>query len=137
MSLVVQDLSKKYGTRTVVDHLSFEMNRPGVYALLGTNGAGKTTSIRMMLGMLSRDSGTVTWNGKPLDINTCNVGYLAEERGLYPKYTIMDQLMYFAALRGVSASEAKSASTTGQSALILLNIFIRRNMLIFRQKRRA
>ena len=43
--LVVQDLSKKYGTRTVVDHLSFEMNRPGVYALLGTNGAGKTTSI--------------------------------------------------------------------------------------------
>lgn len=114
MSLVVQDLSKKYGTRTVVDHLSFEMNRPGVYALLGTNGAGKTTSIRMMLGMLSRDSGTVTWNGKPLDINTCNVGYLAEERGLYPKYTI-----------------------TGQSALILLNIFIRRNMLIFRQKRRA
>lgn len=109
------------------------MNRPGVYALLGTNGAGKTTSIRMMLGMLSRDSGTVTWN-KPLDINNCNVGYLAEERGLYPKYTIMDQLMYFAALRGVSASEAKSASTTGQSALILLNIFIRRNMLIFRQK---
>ena len=107
MSLVVQDLSKKYGTRTVVDHLSFEINRPGVYALLGTNGAGKTTSIRMMLGMLSRDSGTVTWNGKPLDINTCNVGYLAEERGLYPKYTIMDQLMYFAALRGVSASEAK------------------------------
>ena len=107
MSLVVQDLSKKYGTRTVVDHLSFEMNHPGVYALLGTNGAGKTTSIRMMLGMLSRDSGTVTWNGKPLDINNCNVGYLAEERGLYPKYTIMDQLMYFAALRGVSASEAK------------------------------
>ena len=70
MSLVVQDLSKKYGTRTVVRHLSWEMNRPGVYALLGTNGAGKTTSIRMMLGMLSRDSGTVTWNGKPLDINT-------------------------------------------------------------------
>ena len=137
MSLVVQDLSKKYGTRTVVDHLSFEMNRPGVYALLGTNGAGKTTSIRMILGMLSRDSGTVTWNGKPLDINTCNVGYLAEERGLYPKYTIMDQLMYFAALRGVSASEEKSASTTGQSALILLNIFIRRNMPIFRQKRRV
>ena len=61
----------------------------------------------MMLGMLSRDSGTVTWNGKPLDINNCYVGYLAEERGLYPKYTIMDQLMYYAALRSVSASEAK------------------------------
>ncbi len=107
MSLVVQNLSKKYGTRTVVDNLSFEMTHPGVYALLGTNGAGKTTSIRMMLGMLSRDSGTVIWNGKPLDVNTCNVGYLAEERGLYPKYTVMDQLMYFAALRGVPTAEAK------------------------------
>lgn len=107
MSLIVQNLSKKYGDRTVVDNLCFEMNSPGVYALLGTNGAGKTTSIRMMLGMLSRDSGTVTWNNRPLDTATCNVGYLAEERGLYPKYTLMDQLMYFAALRGVSSSEAK------------------------------
>ena len=132
MSLIVQNLSKKCGTRTVVDNLSFEMTRPGVYALLGTNGAGKTTSIRMMLGMLSRDSGTVTWNGKPLDINTCNVGYLAEERGLYPKYTVMDQLMYFAALHGVPTAEAKSASTTGQNALRLLNTCIRRNMLRFR-----
>lgn len=107
MSLVVRNLSKKYGERTVVDSLSFEMHRPGVYALLGTNGAGKTTSIRMMLGMLSRDSGDVTWNGRPLSIETCNVGYLAEERGLYPKYTLMDQLIYFAALRGVSKSDAR------------------------------
>ena len=137
MSLVVQDLSKKYGTRTVVDHLSFEMKHPGVYALLGTNGAGKTTSIRMMLGMLSRDSGTVTWNGKPLDINNCNVGYLAEERGLYPKYTIMDQLMYLPPCAVYQLLKQKSESTTGQSALILLNIFIRRNMLIFRQKKHA
>ena len=87
--------------------INFTLEKGERIGILGTNGAGKTTSIRMMLGMLSRDSGTVTWNGKPLDINTCNVGYLAEERGLYPKYTIMDQLMYFAALRGVSASEAK------------------------------
>lgn len=107
MSLLVHNLSKKYGDRTVVDNLSFEMHQPGVYALLGTNGAGKTTSIRMMLGMLSRDSGEVTWNGKPLSTATCNVGYLAEERGLYPKYTIMDQLIYFASLRGVSSSDAK------------------------------
>lgn len=107
MSLIVENLSKKYGERTVVDNLSFSMHSPGVYALLGTNGAGKTTSIRMILGMLSRDNGTVTWNGKPLSTSTCNVGYLAEERGLYPKYTLMDQLMYFASLRGVLASEAK------------------------------
>ncbi|MGC2872602.1 ABC transporter ATP-binding protein [Ihubacter sp. mB4P-1] len=107
MSLVVSHLHKKYGDKTVVEDLSFEMNQPGVYALLGTNGAGKTTSIRMMLGMLARDGGEVLWNGTPLSSETCNVGYLAEERGLYPKYSLMDQLLYFASLRGVSKAEAK------------------------------
>jgi ABC-2 type transport system ATP-binding protein len=107
MGLTVSNLSKKYGTKTVVDNLSFEMKKPGVYALLGTNGAGKTTAIRMMLGMLSRDSGEVLWNGAPLDTATCNVGYLAEERGLYPKYTLLDQLIYFAELRGVDRAEAR------------------------------
>lgn len=107
MSLIVRNLSKKYGDKTVVDNLSFEMAKPGVFALLGTNGAGKTTSIRMMLNMLSKDSGEVLWNGKPLDTSVCNVGYLAEERGLYPKYTLMDQLIYFAGLRGISKAEAK------------------------------
>ncbi len=107
MSLVVENLTKSYGDKIVVDHLSFSMQEHGVYALLGTNGAGKTTSIRMMLGMLSKDAGTVTWNGASFDISTCRVGYLAEERGLYPKYALLDQLMYFASLRGVPASEAK------------------------------
>lgn len=107
MSLTVSNLSKKYGSKTVLRNLSFEMSGPGVYALLGTNGAGKTTTIRMMLGMLAKDSGEVLWNGKPLDTATCNVGYLAEERGLYPKYPLMDQLIYFAALRGVSKAEAR------------------------------
>lgn len=107
MSLKVTNLSKKYGEKTALEELSFQMDKPGVFALLGTNGAGKTTSIRMMLGMLSRDSGEVLWNGKPLDTATCNVGYLAEERGLYPKYALMDQLIYFAGLRGVSRPEAR------------------------------
>ncbi|MGN1410063.1 MAG: ABC transporter ATP-binding protein [Eubacteriales bacterium] len=107
MSLIVENLVKRYGTKTVVDGLSFEMKEHGVYALLGTNGAGKTTAIRMILGMLSKDGGRVEWMGKPLDISTCNVGYLAEERGLYPKYSLMDQLMYFASLRGVSAADAR------------------------------
>lgn len=107
MGFSVKDLYKKYGEKVVVDHLSFEMTEPGVYALLGTNGAGKTTSIRMILNMLSKDGGTVQWNGGPLTLQTCNIGYLAEERGLYPKNTLMDQLMYFAALRGVPRDEAK------------------------------
>ena len=107
MSLVVSNLWKKYGDKTVVDHLSFEMKEPGVYALLGTNGAGKTTTLRMMLNMLAKDGGKVLWNGKPLSVDICNVGYLAEERGLYPKYSLMDQLLYFAGLRGISKQEAK------------------------------
>ena len=101
MSLVVKNLCKKYGEKIVVDNISFEMPKPGVYALLGTNGAGKTTSIRMILGMLDKDSGEVTWDGMPLNFDTCNIGYLAEERGLYPKYTLVDQIRYFGELRGI------------------------------------
>ena len=107
MSLVVKNLRKSYGDKVVVEDLSFEMTKPGVYALLGTNGAGKTTSIRMILDMLSRDGGEVLWNGQPLTTDNCNIGYLAEERGLYPKYSLMDQLIYFAGLRGVPKEEAK------------------------------
>ncbi len=107
MSLVVKELVKSYGEKIVVDHLSFELKEPGVYALLGTNGAGKTTSIRMILGMLAKDSGEVLWNGKPMEAMNMNIGYLAEERGLYPKYSLMDQLLYFAKLKGVKKEVAK------------------------------
>ena len=107
MSLEVKNLTKKYGDKTVVDGLSFALKEPGVYALLGTNGAGKTTSIRMILGMLAKDGGEVLWDGKPIDPMHMNVGYLAEERGLYPKYALMDQLLYFAKLKGVSKEVAK------------------------------
>lgn len=107
MSFEVKNIVKKYGDKTVVDGLSFKMDKPGVYALLGTNGAGKTTSIRIMLGMLASDQGEVLWNGEPLDPINTNVGYLAEERGLYPKYTLMDQLLYFASLKNVPIKAAK------------------------------
>jgi ABC-2 type transport system ATP-binding protein len=107
MSLQVKNIVKKYGDKTVVNNLSFELKEPGVYALLGTNGAGKTTTIRIILGMLSSDEGEVIWNGEKLDVLNANVGYLAEERGLYPKYSLMDQLMYFAKLKNVPKDEAK------------------------------
>ncbi len=107
MGLEIRNLSKKYGEKTVVDDISFSMDRPGVYALLGTNGAGKTTTIRMMLGILAKDAGEVLWNGETFSAEKVNVGYLAEERGLYPKYSLMDQLMYFASLRGVEKKEAE------------------------------
>ena len=107
MSLEVKNLVKKYGEKTVVNDLSFKMDKPGVYALLGTNGAGKTTTIRIILGMLSYDSGQVLWNGKDIDPMSINLGYLAEERGLYPKFTLMDQLLYFAKLKNVPKALAK------------------------------
>lgn len=109
MSLKVDNIVKKYGEFTAVDGLSFEMNEPGVFALLGTNGAGKTTSIRIILGMLAADSGKVTWNGKEFLASEQSIGYLAEERGLYPKYKIMDQLMYFASLKGMPKDAAAKA----------------------------
>lgn len=107
MSLEVKNIVKKYGEKTVVNNLSFTMNEPGVYALLGTNGAGKTTTIRIILGMLSKDGGEINWNGNSLDVMNTNIGYLAEERGLYPKYSLLDQLLYFAKLKKVSRDEAK------------------------------
>ena len=109
MSLLVKNLTKKYGEKTVVDNLSFEMNEPGIYALLGTNGAGKTTTIRMMLDMIVKDGGEVLWNDKALNPLNTSVGYLAEERGLYPKFKIMEQLHYFAELKGMKKPDIDKA----------------------------
>lgn len=109
MSLKVEKLVKKYGEYTAVDGLSFEMKEPGMFALLGTNGAGKTTSIRIILGMLACDSGEVTFNGKTFLAANEPIGYLAEERGLYPKIKVWDQLVYFAGLKGMRRSDAERA----------------------------
>lgn len=75
----------------------------------GTNGAGKTTTIRMLLGIIKKDTGNITWNGKKVERKSVNFGYLPEERGVYPKTKIYDQLMYFAKLKGMSKSEADKA----------------------------
>ena len=107
MALSVQNVSKTYGTFKAVENLSFEFSRSGVFALLGTNGAGKTTSIRMILGMLSRDSGTVTWKGAPIKPAQGGIGYLAEDRGLYPKIDIINQMNFFASIKGLKKSGAK------------------------------
>lgn len=109
MILKLNGVSKSYGKKKVVDNLSFEMNKPGVFGLLGRNGAGKTTTIRMILGILSKDSGTIEWNGKKVTRENVNFGYLSEERGLYPKAKVMDQLLYFAELKGMKKSDAKES----------------------------
>lgn len=109
MSLKVSHVVKRYGDLIAVNDLNFEISRPGVFALLGTNGAGKTTAIRSILGMLSIQEGEITWNDKKFRAVDESIGYLAEERGLYPKYKIMEQLVYFSELKGLKKGEAVSA----------------------------
>ena len=106
MSLELKNVSKSFVGKKAVDNISFSLKEPGVYGLLGTNGAGKTTTIRMLLGIIKKDSGEITWKGKPVDRKSVNFGYLPEERGLYPKTKIFDQLMYFAELKGMQKGES-------------------------------
>lgn len=109
MGLRLKDVSKTFVGKKAVDNISLELNQPGVYGLLGTNGAGKTTTIRMILGIIKKDGGEITWNGKVVDRKSVNFGYLPEERGVYPKVKIWDQLMYFAELKGMNKQEAEEA----------------------------
>ena len=109
MGLVLKNVSKTFVGKRAVDNISFELNKPGVFGLLGTNGAGKTTTIRMLLGIIKKDSGEITWNGKKVDRKSVNFGYLPEERGVYPKTKIYNQLMYFAELKGMKKDEADEA----------------------------
>lgn len=106
MGLKVKNVSKNFIDKKAVDNISFEMNKPGVFGLLGTNGAGKTTTIRMILGIIKKDSGEISWNDKEVARKHVNFGYLPEERGIYPKTTIYDQLMYFARLKGMTKQDA-------------------------------
>ncbi len=107
MGLVLKNVSKTFVGKKAVDNISLVLNKPGVYGLLGTNGAGKTTTIRMLLGIITKDEGEITWNGKNVDRKSVNFGYLPEERGVYPKTKIFDQLMYFAELKGMEKSIAQ------------------------------
>ena len=109
MGLKLQNVSKTFIGKKAVQDISFEVDKPGVFGLLGTNGAGKTTTIRMLLGIIKKDTGEITWNGKEVSRENVNFGYLPEERGVYPKTKIHDQLMYFAELKGMKRQEAEEA----------------------------
>ena len=106
MGLKLDGVSKSYGKKKVVDKITFSIDKPEVFGLLGTNGAGKTTTIRMILGILKKDEGNISWNGKEVSRKVVNFGYLPEERGVYPKSKIMDQLLYFAELKGMKKEDA-------------------------------
>lgn len=110
MSLKVDHLTKTFGEKAAVDNISFEMNEPGVFGLIGTNGAGKTTTIRMILGIMGADKGSATWNGKAITRETLAFGYMPEERGIYMKNNVLEQLIYFGMLRGMNRSDAKKSA---------------------------
>lgn len=104
--LVLENLSKSFGNYRAVDQLSFTINKGKIMGLIGQNGAGKTTTFRLILNFLQADEGEIWWNGHKLSTKEYNtIGYLPEERGLYPRVTIYDQLIYFARLRGKSKKE--------------------------------
>lgn len=110
MSLIVKDLTKSFGDKIAVDRIGFGMESPGVFGLIGTNGAGKTTTIRMMLGIMRPDFGESLWDGKPISRETLSFGYMPEERGIYPKVKVFEQLVYFGMLRGMNKTDAKSSA---------------------------
>ena len=106
MILELKNIEKSFGEKKVLTGVSFKAEGGKAFGLLGRNGAGKTTSIRILMDVFPANSGEVLIDGQPIDYNKIGIGYLPEERGLYPKKIIIDQLAYFAELKGMSRKEA-------------------------------
>ena len=106
MILELKNIEKSFGEKKVLTGVSFKAEGGKAFGLLGRNGAGKTTSIRILMDVFPANSGEVLIDGHPIDYNKIGIGYLPEERGLYPKKIIIDQLTYFAELKGMSRKEA-------------------------------
>lgn len=109
MRLELCDIKKSFGEKQVLRGISFTAQSGKAFGLLGRNGAGKTTSIRILMDVFPPDSGTIQIDGHPIDYKKVQIGYLPEERGLYPKKLIADQLIYFAMLKGMGKKAAAKA----------------------------
>jgi len=109
--LEIDGISKRYGQTVAVDTLTFEIRAGEVFGFVGRNGAGKTTTMRVVLGVLTPDAGAVRWLGVPLTYEARrHIGYMPEERGLYPKMRVAEQLTYLGELHGMTGAEARQAS---------------------------
>ena len=106
MVLELKNIEKSFGSKQVLSDVSFQAQGGKAFGLLGRNGAGKTTSIRILMNVFPADGGLVLIDGSPVDYNQVQIGYLPEERGLYPKKVIADQLTYFAELKGMNRKDA-------------------------------
>ncbi|WP_053220453.1 ABC transporter ATP-binding protein [Virgibacillus senegalensis] len=106
MTLKISNVTKRFGDFTAVNDLSLEIPEGQIFGFLGANGAGKTTTFRMILGLLDVTEGSIDWNGETINYsNSDAIGYLPEERGLYPKLTVKDQIIYLGRLRGMQKNE--------------------------------
>lgn len=109
MTLKITNVSKRFDEKIAVDNLSMTVTDGQVMGLIGQNGAGKTTTFRMILNFIHADQGTINWNNVPIDMSTKRrIGFLPEERGLYQKMTVEDQVLYFAELHGMKRSDART-----------------------------
>jgi ABC-2 type transport system ATP-binding protein len=109
MTLELKALHKSFGEKQVLKGISFSAQSGKAFGLLGRNGAGKTTTIRILMDVFPADSGEVLMNGEKMNYKNTAIGYLPEERGLYPKKKIIDQLVYFAQLKGMQRTDAVKA----------------------------
>ncbi len=108
--LEIDRISKRYGDVIALQDTTFDVRAGEVFGFVGSNGAGKTTTMRIALGVLAADSGEVRWAGTPINVETRrHIGYMPEERGLYPKMKVAEQLVYLARLHGLSPSAAQAS----------------------------
>jgi len=109
-ALTIDSLSKAYGPVQALRDMSFEVRAGEIFGFVGSNGAGKSTTMRIVLGVLAADAGEVRWDGRPLDLHVRRrIGYMPEERGLYPKMRVGEHLVYLARLHGMTRSAAVAA----------------------------
>ncbi len=109
MTLELQDIHKSFGEKQVLKGVTITVEGGKAFGLLGRNGAGKTTSIRILMDVFPANAGSVLLDGAPIDYAKCGIGYLPEERGLYPKKKVIDQLLYLAMLKGMEKTAAVKA----------------------------
>ena len=107
MELSLERITKSFGEKNVLKDVSFKVSGGSAFGLLGRNGAGKTTTIRIIVDIFKADGGRVLWNGSPVDYSKIKMGYLPEERGLYPKINVGDQMVYIGRLKGLDPATAK------------------------------
>ncbi len=126
MRLEINHICKSYGDNQVLRDISYQAHSGSAFGLLGRNGAGKTTSIRIIMGVFPPDSGSVTVDGQPISKANVTFGYLPEERGLYPKKTIKEQLLYIGELKGLSSRQADQNAKEWMSRMELGAAYVKR-----------